>query len=256
MKRFLTVTAAAALLANPVRASSDSHTKCAQVADYAGCMAFQTGAVASTDSTSALRTALKQVAARLRAGTSLRDSTLTFQPVTDALAVADQSTETAKKVTKAAALFEAYQLAWSTRIDHTAYSMNQYATDGYKFYGCKALKLTSDNFDSLLGYTAIGWSYKKGLLGSHVCRVKAHQLPEDYMRPIVIRALEDAAIDPKVLAAQKAAAAERRRLCALGPWKRRLESNPGLQAWAKANPALAEAQKKKFLSDPKNQTSC
>lgn len=134
--------------------------------------------------------------------------------------------------------------------------MNQYATDGYKFYGCKALKLTSDNFDSLLGYTAIGWSYKKGLLGSHVCRVKAHQLPEAYLRPIVIRALEDAAIDPKVLAAQKAAAAERSRLCALGPWKRRLESNPGLQAWAKANPALAEAQKKKFLSDPKNQTSC
>ena len=99
-------------------------------------------------------------------------------------------------------------------------------------------------------------SYKKGLLGSHVCRVKAHQLPEAYMRPIVIRALEDAAIDPKVLAAQKAAAAERRRLCVLGPWKRRLESNPGLQAWAKANLALAEAQKKKFLSDPKNQTSC
>lgn len=217
------------------------------------------GSPHTQDGLTSLRQSLKQVAARLRAGTSLRDSTLTFQPVVDSLALVaglHDDTDTVQKAKKATALFEAYQFAWQTRIDNTAYSMNQYASGGYKFYGCKALKLTADNFDNVVGYTAIGWSYKKGLLGSHVCRVKASQLPEAYMRPIVIRALEDAAIDPKVLAAQKAAAAERQRLCALGPWKRRLESNPGLQAWAKANPALAEAQKTKFLSDPKNQTSC
>ena len=246
-------------LAIPAQAQDAAQfEKCKDARDFKGCMAVM-GSPHTQDGLTSLRQSLKQVAARLRAGTSLRDSTMAFQPVVDALALVSTShanSDTVRKAKKASALFEAYQYAWQQRIEATSYSLNQYASGGESFYGCEILKITADNFDRLLERPAINWNYKKGLFGMKICRVKPHQLPEAYMRPIVIRALEAAAIDPKVLAAQKAAAAERRRLCALGPWKRRLESNPGLKAWVEANPALAEAQKEKFLSDPKNQTSC
>ena len=232
--------------------------QCKDARDFQGCMSVM-DSKHTIDGLTPLRQALKQVAARLRAGTSLRDSTITFQPVVDALAlVADThaDTDTVRNAQKAYRLFEAYQFAWQTRIDAIAHSMNEYATGGESFYGCEMLKVSADNFDKVLGRPAIRWNYKKGLFGMTICRVKPHQLPEAYMRPIVIQALETAAIDPKVIAAQRAAEAERRRRCALGPWQRHLDAKPGLKAWAKANPQLAEAKKQKFLSNPKNQTSC
>ena len=83
------------------------------------------------------------------------------------------------------------------------------------------------------------------------------------MRPIVNRVLREGAISPKEIAARAKAEEERlakiqreRELCALGPWKRYLEENPGMKIWAEANPGPAEAKKKKFLANPKNQSQC
>ncbi|WP_186471796.1 hypothetical protein [Synechococcus sp. BMK-MC-1] len=76
-----------------------AHDTCIKAADYEGCMRVQqNGGVASSsnDSLSNLRAAMKQVAARLTAGTSLRDSSEVFRPVTDALAlvpIADQGSK-------------------------------------------------------------------------------------------------------------------------------------------------------------------
>ena len=54
-----------------------AHDTCLQASDYEGCMRVQqNGGVApsSNDALAKLRTAMKQVSARLTAGTSLRDS--------------------------------------------------------------------------------------------------------------------------------------------------------------------------------------
>ena len=67
-----------------------AHDICLQASDYEGCMRVQqNGGVASSgnDELANLRNAMKQVAARLSAGTSLRDSSEVFRPVTDAIAV-------------------------------------------------------------------------------------------------------------------------------------------------------------------------
>jgi len=167
-----------------------------------------------------------------------------------------------QKARLASNLFDALQLAWQARIEAKAYQLSQYAT-GEDVYECGVLKRTVDNFNSVYGSNAVTWDFKKGLFGTSVCRVPYGQLPEDYMRPIVNRVLREGSISPAEIAAKKKANAARvakikreQELCALGPWNRYLEENPGMKAWAAANPGPAEAQKKKYLQNPKNQASC
>ena len=240
MKLF-TALAALTLIAAPVNAADDAHAKCAKVADYAGCMSFQNTGSTETGSLASLRTAMKQVAARLSAGTSLRDSSEVFRPVTDALAVvnlADQSSKAYQEGVKAASLFGMWQDAWQGRITATSYS--RYGADTYQ---CEYLKQTADQFDRAAG-TNMNWNFKKGLFGSKFCKVRAGQLPEQYMRPVVISRLREAAIDPKVLAKQEADQKKAQELAEMEAWERHLEEQPALKAWAKANPDLA-AQKRK-----------
>ena len=244
MKLF-TALAALTLIAAPAQASGDAHSKCAQVADYAGCMQVQTHGVVSSqpDSLSNLRNAMKQVAARLSAGTSLRDSSEVFRPVTDALALVsgkDQDSLAYKQASRASRLFGHWQSAWNTRIHAKGYGFEKY---GMNVYNCDALKESADNFDRVAG-TNINWNYKKGLFGIRSCKVRAGQLPEQYMGPVVIQALETGSIDPAVLAKQEADQKRAQELAEMEAWERHLEEQPGLKAWADANPALA-AQKRK-----------
>jgi hypothetical protein len=230
-----------------------AHDTCLQAADYEGCMRVQTNGgipTSSNDSLSNLRAAMKQVAARLTAGTSLRDSSEVFRPVTDALAVvppADQTSTAYIEGKQAATLFSIWQDAWQGRIAATSYS--RYGPDTYQ---CEYLKQTADQFDRASG-TSMNWNFKKGLLGSKFCKVRAGQLPEQYMRPVVIRRLEQASIDPKVIAAQEAESARQRERAELTAWERHLEETPGLKAWAKANPALAQQKRKEWAA--KNPTA-
>ena len=237
--------AALTLIAAPVQAAGDAHSKCAQVADYAGCMQVQTHGVASSqpNSLSNLRNAMKQVAARLSAGTSLRDSSEVFRPVTDALALVsgkDQDSLAYEQASRAARLFGLWQSAWDTRIQAQVYGYQRY---GMEVYICSALKQSADAFDRAAG-TNINWNYKKGLLGGHSCKVRAGQLPEQYMGPVVIQALERGSIDPVALAKQEAEQKRAQELAEMEAWERHLEEQPALKAWAKANPNLA-AQKRK-----------
>ena len=137
-----------------------------------------------------LRNAMKQVAARLSAGTSLRDSTISFQPVIDALAVAEEfhrDSFEVKNAKKASQLFEVLQTAWDTRIRVFYKEASEYLDN--KVYDCEALKLTADEFERVYGSKVINWQYKKGLFGMTSCQVPYGSLPEDYMRPIIINLL-------------------------------------------------------------------
>ena len=265
MKRLLLV--ALILTASPLQAQVDPKVaaQCKDARDFFGCVkAFSVPAAAPDDGLQALRNAMKQVASRLAAGTSLRDSTETFRPVVDQLSIVESQypkSLAVKNARLASNLFDALQTAWGARIKAENYQLNQYGGD--KVYNCKILKLSADNFDQVYGSSVINWTYTKGAFGWTSCKVPYGRLPEDYMRPIVNRVLREGAISPEEIAAKKKAEAERqlkiqreKELCALGPWNRYLEENPGMKAWAAANPGPAENQKKKFMADPKNQGSC
>lgn len=239
--------------------------QCKDARDFLGCVkAFTSPATEADDGLQALRNAMKQVASRLAAGTSLRDSTATFRPVIDQLALVESrypDSLAVKQARLAGNLFEALQLAWDTRIKAEMRDLNVYG--GMKMYECKSLKATADNFDRVIGYSAINWTFTKGALGWTACKVPYGKLPEDYMRPIINQILLNGSVSPAEIAERKRKEAERKadrqreiELCALGPWKKYLEENPAIKEWAKANPGPAQAQKKKFLSDPKNQKNC
>ncbi len=242
-----------------------AHKLCRDARDYAGCVkAFTTAAPPQEDPLTPLRNAMKQVAARIRAGTSLRDSTGTFQPVVDQLAVVQASNPDAIAVQKAklaSRMFDALQLAWDTRIKAVNHSLSQYT--GAIVYNCRALKATVDEYNAIPGAPFVSWDYSKGLFGWDACRIEYSQLPEAYMASKVATVLDEGAISPSEIAAREkevkdreAKAALERTMCAMEPWNRYLEEKPAIKQWAKANPAAAEAKKKKFMADPKNQNNC
>jgi hypothetical protein len=231
--------------------------QCKDARDFVGCVkAFSTPATAPDDGLQDLRGAMKKVAARLAAGTSLSDSTLTFQPVIDSLALVESTKPDAlpvREARRAANLFGIMQSAWDLQIKAKAYRLSQYM-QGEEIYECSVLKQAADAFDSAYGAPIINWSFKKGLFGISACRVPYGSLPVDYMYPIVRRILQEGSISPEEIAAkeaeQKARTEKARResaLQALGPWNRYLEENPGLKKWAEANPAAAEKEKERFL---------
>jgi hypothetical protein len=261
MKRLLVVVAF--LVATPVYAapSPEVAAKCKDARDFQGCVkAFTTAAPTEEDALTPLRNAMKQVAARLRSGTSLRDSSEVFRPVVDQLAIVqsqypdDIAVEKAKLASR---MFDALQLAWDTRIKVSS------SLYGETFYNCKALQITVENYNSIPGAPAVSWGYKKGIFGIDTCRVPSSQLPEVYMMQNVVRVLDEGAISPAEIAARKKAQEEReakaareRELCAMGPWNRYLEENPGMKKWVEANPIAAEDTKKKFLAKPENEKEC
>ena len=254
------------LLPAPAVAQADPklHKLCAQAKDYAGCIkVMTTPAPVQEDALTPLRNAMKQVAARLRAGTSLRDSTETFRPVIDQMAIAQAihpDAEAVQKAKLASRMFDALQLAWDTRIKAAGYSLNQF---GIPVYNCEALKLTVDNYNSIPGAPYVSWRYTKGAFGWKACKVPNGELPEVYISSNVVRILDEGAISPVEIAAREkeyqereAKAKRERDLCILGPWNRYLEENPSIKQWAAVNPKAAETAKTKFLADPKNQGGC
>jgi hypothetical protein len=158
-------------------------------------------------------------------------------------------------------MFEALQLAWDTRIKATQHDLNRHG--GIPMYDCEALKRTVDIYNAIPGAPYVNWRYTKGVLGWTVCKVAAGELPEMYISRSLVRVLDEGAVSPADIAAAEKAAQDRRakvdrerELCALGPWNKYLEENPGIKKWALANPVAAEAAKTKFLADPKNKGGC
>lgn len=252
------------LFTNPAHAEVDPkvHKLCLEAKDYSGCVKSMTSAPLTEDhSLSPLRNAMKQVAARLRLGTSLRDSTETFRTVVDQLAIVEtshQDTLAVQKAKLASRMFESLQLAWDTRIKAADYSLNKYG--GTPIYNCEALRQTVDVYNAIPGAPYVSWSYSKGPLGWTSCKVSNAGLPEVSISKYVVMVLDEGAVSPAEIMAREKALQERkvkseqeRELCALGPWNKYLEENPPLKQWAATNPQAAEAAKTKFLADPKKQ---
>ena len=133
--------------------------QCKDARDFQGCVkAFSAPASSQVDDPlNPLRNAMKQVAERLSMGTSLRDSTITFQPVIDQLAIVETKYPDAlavKEAKKSGSMFSALQSAWDTRIKVG----RDFGGTGIKIYNCKALKLSADYFDSVSGGQSINWN--------------------------------------------------------------------------------------------------
>ena len=102
-----------------------------------------------------------------------------------------------------------------------------------------------------------------GLFGLSICRVPNGQLPLDYMYPIVIRILNEGSISLADIASREAQAKEanakrqrEKELCEMGPWNRRLEEDPKLKAWAKANPSAAKTEMERYIAKDGSKGSC
>lgn len=225
--------------------------QCKDARDFQGCVkAFSAPASSQVDDPlNPLRNAMKQVAERLSMGTSLRDSTITFQPVIDQLAIVETKYPDAlavKEARKSSSMFNVLQSAWDTRIK---VGRNLY---GQIFYNCKALKLSAELFESVSG-KSINWDYRKGVFGSDSCQVPQDQLPESYMYRIIVSTLRDGSVSQEDIdkKAQELKMANEKwkneqRLRALEPWDRYLEENPSIKAWVIKNPKLAEQKRKEW----------
>jgi hypothetical protein len=229
--------------------------QCKDARDFQGCVnAFTTPADASSNSLTALRSAMKQVASRLSSGTSLRDSSSVFQPVIDAHAVvpADQQKTLAYQAASLAiSLFNDAQAIWQARISNASYSTytGRYQTAAACNYYqgmVRAAAIKTGN------PSAFSWGFsKKGLLG---VTCSSGTTPESPVYRYVIGVLQNGSIDPSEIADYTQKYNEAKRLAALGPWQRYLDQNPGMAQWVKANPGLAEKKKAEYLekhgSDP------
>jgi hypothetical protein len=261
--------AAAAILAGshnlPLLAQVDPkiHKQCIEAKDYAGCVkAFTTPQQEPDDGLSSLRAAMKQVSARINSGFSLRESTFFFQPVTDQLALVSSkypATIAVQNASKAATLFNIVQDSWQARIK----SLNVgYA--GIAQYGCDPTKKGVQLFNATAGREVVTYSVKSGIFGLTLfCHESVGTGHEAMMLAYISEILNSGSISPEEISSREKAAkdleakaAREQEQCAKGPWNRYLEENAGMRKWVEANPIAADAAKKKFLQDPKNQVSC
>jgi len=203
---------------------------------------------------------MKLVAARILSGLSLRDSTLFFQPVTDQLALARGKYPTSLAVqnaSKAAELYNITQTAWQSRIGTVS------VTPYWTTYSCEPTKRGVREFNGVAGVEAVTYAVKGGFLKSFTCQASVGLRHEGMMLSYISGLLESGSVSAEEIAAKEKAEQEQKEkvaraleLCAMGPWNRYLEENPGIRKWVDANPTAAEAAKKKFLQDSINQASC
>ena len=260
MLKLLTATTASILLAAPAIAVVDPKVaaQCKDARDFVGCVkAFTSPAAITTDDgLEGLRNAMKQVAARLSAGMNYRDSTLTFQPVVDALAIVENShpdSLSVQSARKASRLFDAMQDAWDLQIKNSPNDWSNYLGDK-RMVSCNSITQAANRFNNIYGSEVISYQIKKGIINIGLCSIPVGQMPLDYMYPVVIRVLNEGSISPAEIASREAQAkeadAKRKReeeMARMEPWEKHLEENPKLKEWVNANPKVAEIEKAKFL---------
>ena len=83
------------------------------------------------------------------------------------------------------------------------------------------------------------------------------------MYPIIISLLQEGSVSPAEIASREAQAKEEaakrqreKELCEMGPWNRRLEEDPKLKAWAKANPSAAKSEMERYIAKEGTKGSC
>ena len=264
--------AALALLlsASPALGAVDPKVKaeCMKAQDFLGCVkALSSDKPIVDDETQIgkLRSALKLLPSRLQT-TNLRDFTSNTQIYTDAVASIDQSqlrTEYELDLVQEAlairSMLTALQGYWSTRVnDATNYNRDTYEPQYY----CSTLRPALARYNSVAGpdYQVQFTSYttSHGIFGYH--KVEHCKAQEGEISSAIIRRVNEALVDPEVklkrLEQAKKLRQQKLRLQELErmePWSRRLEENPGLKAWAEANPEAAEKEKERFLQKHEQQ---
>jgi len=245
MKRALLL--AVFLIANPASAEISEEVKatCMKAADFLGCVkALSDESSVGNSQIESLRRSMKQVSARLNSGTSLSDSSLTFQPLIDAQALIEQEdkdTLAYKTSTVAIKLFDQTQKTWNARIKQTRYSKHR--RNGYFWYeDCVYFNSLVNEFNAIVGKRAIEWTSSRD--GTFDCKMDNY--PETPMYYYVSKLLEQGSIDPSRIKKFQEQRAEKVKVQNMEAWDRHLRENPVKAKWAKANPELAEQARYKY----------
>lgn len=148
-------------------------------------------------------------------------------------------------------LFDLTQSVWQSRINNTAAVVGIYEGDvsgvTHLLFQCQGFQATVNASYGILGKT-VPWSFREiGWFGGG-CNLRGNY-PETPLYQYTVGILREGATDPQEINDYMEELNEAKRLAALGPWTRYLEKNPGMAAWAKANPNLAEAKKKKYIQE-------
>ena len=251
---------AALFVATPVSAEISDEVKatCMDAKDFVGCVQALSGGVEvkPPDDIDPLRDAMKQVAARLSSGTSLRDSTLTFQPVIDNYATSKDKSQDSIAVigaSKAIELFNILQSSWQTRIN--SLSMMGSGPGSFPVYSCYATKNGVESFNSAVGQDVIDFNVKGGLFGLTIgCQESVGRGHERLMMSFVIGLLNEASQDPSLAKTYREERLEKLRLANMEAWDKHLEQNPSKKIWATANPKMALVEREKYNRKNPQQT--
>ena len=87
---------------------------------------------------------------------------------------------------------------------------------------------------------------KGGFLGANFCTEATVKHNERSLSRFVIGVLREGAVQPEMIEKYENDRAEEMRLANMEAWQKHLEKNPGLKAWADANPKMAESERKKY----------
>ena len=211
---------------------------CMKAQDFSGCVQTMTGGgAATTDEVQKLRSVMKKVAARLENGVSYRDSTDTFQPLVDQLAVTKESNENelaVKVAEKAEILFNIMQESWYNSIRYDGIALG--ANDPIRKWN---LVVGTEHIAPL----------KERCFG--ICRVEEseHNVSVRLMNRFVIGILKEGTVKQSEIDAFNRKRDEAIKLSKMDAWNKNLATNPGLAAWAKANPSVAETKRKEYNAE-------
>ena len=230
---------AALFVATPVSAEISEEVKatCMDAKDFVGCVQALSGKVPneSSDDLQSLRDAMRQVSARIGFGSSLRDSTLFYQPVIDAYALAVVNNPDAlpvKAAAKATQLFDLVQIAWQARINNK----RSYDEFGILY----PLKITRDAvkaFNKSVGSDVVEYKQHGNFFGQ--TSRKTGYVNEGKMMEFIQGILLEGSVDPSVVDKYESERESQIRRANTEAWEEHLSKNPSLKAWAAANPSMA-----------------
>ena len=239
--------------------SDELKQACMQARDFVGCIQALGGTNSKEDSGELvdLRNSMKKVSARLFSGTSLRDSSLVFQPVVDSLSLAVDIYPEALAVraaAKASSLFDILQSAWQGRIDSLNLVSNYIGPDD-KMYSCSPTQTGVDRMNACIGSQAVTRmgrlkdSMITDLWAGGSCTERIVEAYEFAMMKFDAGVLKEGAVDPAEMSRYEKDRQTLYRISRMEAWEKRLEQNPGLKAWAAANPAMASKEQAKYNRD-------
>ena len=232
--------------------SEDLKKICMDSRDFVGCVEVLGGGDSKkeSDELKELRVSMKKVSARLFSGTSLRDSSLVFQPVVDSLALAADNYSEALAVraaSKASRLFDILQSAWQGRIDTL-----RVVDYGGTMYSCSPTQRGIDRMHYVIGSRAIMPSGRlkdsalRAILVGGSCSEYAVKFWERSMLAFIAGVLKEGAVDPVEISRYEQDRQDLYRSANMDAWEKHLQKNSNLKAWAKANPAMASKEQVKF----------